>query len=258
MMGIKAPDFRIETVLEFESYLRLWIDHHVGVRVDPIVAKGVMWKILNEEIPHKREVNKNAAVAPNYSIGLVAVYYMLASALGAKYGVNFGHWSDDGKNFHSWKVQDQNTLRALNYAAEIMFTKATAKKLGQKMMRRLPVVSSEIDKKWKKAIARDSRKNEQMMEAMAHELAKVGGLSIDESEEALYQIELGERLQKRKFYGLEQGKKGFEGVTFLRRVDAAHLPFSRLSAPNEVPEVLKDKIESAVKRWVKAVEELDE
>ena len=139
-----------------------------------------------------------------------------------------------------------------------MFTRVTAKELGQRMLRRLSVMSSEIDKEWKEAIARDSRKNEQMMEAAAHELANAGGISIDESEDALYQIELGERFRQRKVYGIEQGEKGFEGVTFLRRVDAAHLPFSTLSAPNEVPEGLKDKIESAVKRWMKAVEELDE
>lgn len=97
MMGTKAPDFKIETLQELEPYLGLWTDYHVGVRVDHRVAEEVKRKIPSEEIPHKREVNENAIVAPNYTIGLVAMYYMLARSLEARYGIHFGHWTDDGR-----------------------------------------------------------------------------------------------------------------------------------------------------------------
>ena len=57
---------------------------------------------------------------------------------------------------------------------------------------------------------------------------------------------------------IEKGEKGFDGVAFLRRVDAAHLPLSTLSASSEIPEALEDKVRSVVKKWVKAAEELEE
>jgi hypothetical protein len=258
MMGIKTPDFKIETLQELESYLGIWVDHQVGVRLDSHAAKGVMTKILSEEIPHKREPTEGASVVPDYSIGLITLYYMLARALGARYGVDFGHWTDDGTNFHSWKVQRQSTLRALNYTLKILFTKPSAMKLGQSLLYQLPLTSSQVDKAWIEAIARNSRVYEQIAEAAAHEFASIQGTTVVEIEQELYEVELGENLKEKDVNTMSKASlpKKTEGITFLERVDAAHLPFSSLSAPDEVPEALRGKLGPILKKWMSEVERL--
>jgi len=258
MMGTKAPDFKIDTLQELDSYLGIWIDHQVGVRVDSHAAEGVMTKILSEEIPHKREPTGGASVVPDYSIGLITLYYMLARALGARYGVDFGHWTDDGTNFHSWKVQRQSTLRALNHTLKILFTKASAMKLGQGMIYQLPMTSNQVDKAWIEAIARDTRLYEQIAEAAAHEFANIQGTTVGEIEQEIYEVELGENLKMKDFNTMSKASlpKKVEGITFLEQVDAAHLPFSSLSAPDEIPDALRGKIEPILKKWMREVERL--
>lgn len=311
MVVKRVPDFKIETQRELDEYLRLWTDRHVGVRLNHRVAEKVKKQILSKEIPHNRKVNRYTTVAPNYTLGVVVMYYMLATSLGARYGIHFGHWTDDGRNYYSWQLRVHSTLIALNYLLDILLTRVSAMRMGKRMLRLLPIMSSEVDKEWNEVIARDSRKNEQMLEAIAHELANAEGMSADDFVEPLYEVEFGERLrqksvnilmklddfdeplhevelgemlrrsfinivmklddsneplyevefrempQPRDVNTIKKGEKGFDGVSFLRPNDAAHLAFSAPSTPNDFPQAMREKAKAAIKKWMKTAEELD-
>ena len=61
-------------------------------------------------------------------------------------------------------------------------------------------------------------KNEQLMEAVALELANAGGISMDESEDVLYKIELGEKIKQRYVNIIEKDKNTISVQTELRRL----------------------------------------
>lgn len=58
-------------------------------------------------------------------------------------------------------------------------------------------------------------KNEQLVEAVALELANAGGITMDESEDVLHKIELGEKVKQRYVNILEKDKKAISVQTEL-------------------------------------------
>ena len=231
----EAGDIVLRSWFDLSSYLRACVDHYVGVRVDQLALLKVALDMINGSIPNLRDrPSEEPLVTPKYPALAAIMYYIFATALGAQYGTDFGHWTENGSDYYIWKEFTPETHLAAEYLELYLLAGSVAKSLGEDLKDRLPVRSHDVETEWFRSVSRKSRIHEYQKAVLLKEMQVEAHSSIEELEYESMILDIPELQDPREVDNGHVPESMLKGVTFLRRpAPFVIVPFGQLSGPDE-------------------------